>query len=271
MFQVAQTEHCRNRFTRVSFAFILAMSSSEFEELYGDFEAHFARRVVGDRLSALLRQAASSGDAGRLPIREEMVVFHEQFLPVGYGRCVEDNFETPRPNCLRSEPARCGNRCASAYWQKHSSEVSANMRRIAEWLGHDADEYEMAGLVHDIDYLRYPHHNTRVSSEDAHPISVVKLLMSRGVRPSFSLAILEHAPHLGHDPSSPLAWALAACDEHSTICGASQEPQFDPLLPAELIACLQMESGPAITGYVRPDVHERMNAGLWELSRARRA
>lgn len=143
------------------------------------------------------------------------------------------------------------------------------MRRIAAWLGADIAVFEAAGLVHDIDYLRFPHHNRQVSSEQAHPISVVKLLMQRGARPSFCLAVLEHAPHLGHTPSSPLAHALAACDEHSTICGANQRPMFGSDIPTELRDCLQAQVGPAITGYVRPDVHDRMNASLRELGRFR--
>ena len=71
----------------------------------------------------------------------------------------------------------------------------------------EADRWEIAGLLHDMDYERHP-------SIEEHPFVGVQHLRDRGdVDESILQAILAHADYSGEPRTSPLACHLFACDE----------------------------------------------------------
>ena len=70
-----------------------------------------------------------------------------------------------------------------------------------------ADRWEIAGLLHDMDYERHP-------TVEEHPFVTVELLRGRGdVDEEIVQAILAHADYSGEPRESPLARHLFACDE----------------------------------------------------------
>lgn len=70
-----------------------------------------------------------------------------------------------------------------------------------------ADRWEIAGLLHDMDYERHP-------TVEEHPFVTVALLRGRGdVDEEIVQAILAHADYSGEPRESPLARHLFACDE----------------------------------------------------------
>lgn len=66
---------------------------------------------------------------------------------------------------------------------KHALAVEAVMRRFAEELGHDADYWGIVGLLHDIDYERYP---------DQHCKKAPELLVAHGVSEDMIHAVVSH-------------------------------------------------------------------------------
>jgi predicted hydrolase (HD superfamily) len=70
----------------------------------------------------------------------------------------------------------------------------------------DADRWEVAGLLHDFDYERYP-------SREEHPFVGVRHLESLGVDEEIRTAILGHAEYSGTPRHTAMAKALFAVDE----------------------------------------------------------
>ena len=71
----------------------------------------------------------------------------------------------------------------------------------------EADRWEIAGLLHDMDYERHP-------SVEEHPFVGVEYLRGRGdVDGEILQSILAHADYSGEPRTSPLARHLFACDE----------------------------------------------------------
>ena len=68
------------------------------------------------------------------------------------------------------------------------------------------DRYRCAGLLHDMDYERYP-------SAEEHPFVGVKFLREQGWPEEVLRAILAHADYSGVVPETHLERALFACDE----------------------------------------------------------
>ena len=68
------------------------------------------------------------------------------------------------------------------------------------------DRYRSAGLLHDMDYERYP-------SVEEHPFVAVKFLRQQGWPEEILRAILAHAHYSGVAPETHLERALFACDE----------------------------------------------------------
>jgi hypothetical protein len=139
---------------------------------------------------------------------------------------------------------------------------------MAVALGEDPVLWQATGALHDIDYLRAPHHEAIVGSSTAHPVGVSRWLFERGAPPVMVLAILEHSPHMGMTPGSALALALVACDEHATMTANDQSPKYPNDIPAAIQACLFTRPGRTIGGFVRDDMWERAVAALRGLPRA---
>lgn len=91
---------------------------------------------------------------------------------------------------------------------KHMLAVEAAMRAYARKFGGDEDEWGLVGLLHDMDYERYP------SLEPGHhPYVGVAELRRRGVPEAWTRAILSHADYTGVARETPMEKTLAAVDE----------------------------------------------------------
>ena len=97
--------------------------------------------------------------------------------------------------------------------RKHALAVEAAMRAYAEKYGEDQTLWGVTGLLHDMDYERYP------TPED-HPFRGVEALRELGYPEEMLQAILGHADYSGVPRESLLAKALYAVDELSGLVTA---------------------------------------------------
>lgn len=98
---------------------------------------------------------------------------------------------------------------ASPGLRRHCLAVAASMRAMARAQGADEELWEVTGLLHDLDYERFP------DLETGHPRHVMALLEERGAPPEMVHAIAAHASYLGVPAQTPLDRALLAVDELS--------------------------------------------------------
>ncbi|GBD28535.1 hypothetical protein HRbin31_00554 [bacterium HR31] len=92
--------------------------------------------------------------------------------------------------------------------RKHLLAVEACMRAYARRFGADEDEWGTVGLLHDLDYERYPY-----AGPGGHPFVGVEELRRRGVPEHWCRAILSHADYSGVARQTLMEKALFACDE----------------------------------------------------------
>ena len=97
--------------------------------------------------------------------------------------------------------------------RKHCYAVSDSMKYFAQQRGENVDLWEAVGLLHDMDYEKYP--NLERSSTDGHPFVGVKWLKDNGWSEEVCRAILSHADYSGVIPESNLEKTLRAVDELS--------------------------------------------------------
>lgn len=83
------------------------------------------------------------------------------------------------------------------------------MRSVARERGEDEELWGVTGLLHDMDYERFPELQT------GHPRAALAELESRDADPAIVHAIAAHASYLGVEPASDMARALLAVDELS--------------------------------------------------------
>jgi putative nucleotidyltransferase with HDIG domain len=93
--------------------------------------------------------------------------------------------------------------------RRHCLAVEASMRAYARRDGADEELWGVVGLLHDMDYERYPDLAT------GHPRMAIEELESRGVDPVIVRAIASHADFLGVSRDSDLEKTLYAVDELS--------------------------------------------------------
>jgi putative nucleotidyltransferase with HDIG domain len=93
--------------------------------------------------------------------------------------------------------------------RRHMLAVEAAMRAYAPRFGGDVELWGLTGLVHDLDYERYP------NLEDGHPRYAMRELELRGYPPELIRAIASHADYLGVERVSPMEKTLYAVDELS--------------------------------------------------------
>lgn len=87
----------------------------------------------------------------------------------------------------------------------HMLSVEAAVRHYAELKGADPDVWGLAGLLHDLDWEKYP---------DEHPLRAAALLRERGYPDEVVHAIEAHRPDVtGVEPETELDRVLYACDE----------------------------------------------------------
>src|SRR6266513_4011494 len=96
---------------------------------------------------------------------------------------------------------------------RHCYAVADSMKHFANLRGADADVWEAVGLLHDMDYERYP--NLERSSTEGHPFVGVAWLRENGWSEEVCRAILSHADYSGVSPETPLEKTLRAVDELS--------------------------------------------------------
>jgi predicted hydrolase (HD superfamily) len=87
--------------------------------------------------------------------------------------------------------------------------VEAAMRAYALRCGGDVELWGLTGLLHDLDYDRYP------NLEDGHPRYAIRELEGRGYPPELVRAVASHADFMGVSRDSPMEKALYAVDELS--------------------------------------------------------
>src|SRR3954447_18753978 len=98
---------------------------------------------------------------------------------------------------------------ASASLRRHVLAVEAAMRAYAGRFGEDEELWGVTGLLHDLDYERYP------DLETGHPRMALEELERRGYPPELVRAVASHADFLGVSRDSRLERALYAVDELS--------------------------------------------------------
>src|SRR5213595_3689452 len=99
---------------------------------------------------------------------------------------------------------------------RHMLAVEAAMRAYARKIGHDADTWGLAGLLHDFDYERWP-------DPPDHPLQGSAILRERGYPEEVIYAILSHADYLQDrfPRTHRLDKALYACDEITGLITAT--------------------------------------------------
>lgn len=97
--------------------------------------------------------------------------------------------------------------------RRHCYAVADSMRHFAQRQGADADLWEAVGLLHDMDYERYP--NQEQSPTEGHPFVGVAALREQGWSEEVCRAILSHADYAGVARETSLERTLYAVDELS--------------------------------------------------------
>lgn len=88
--------------------------------------------------------------------------------------------------------------------KKHVYAVEAALRFYAKKIGEDEEKWALAGLLHDLDYEKYP---------EKHPEVAVALLTEKGVDIAIPQAIAYHAKENPETFPTLLDKALWGCDE----------------------------------------------------------
>jgi putative nucleotidyltransferase with HDIG domain len=97
--------------------------------------------------------------------------------------------------------------------RKHCYAVADSMRHLAQTRDADADLWEAVGLLHDMDYERYP--NLERSLTEGHPFVGAAWLREQGWSEEVCRAVLSHADYAGVERQSPMEKTLYAVDELS--------------------------------------------------------
>ena len=98
--------------------------------------------------------------------------------------------------------------------RKHMLGVEAAMRAYARKFGEDEELYAVTGLLHDLDYERYPDLGT------GHPREALKLFEEKGYPQELIDAVAGHATFLGVPRETRMAKTLYAVDELSGFISA---------------------------------------------------
>jgi len=98
---------------------------------------------------------------------------------------------------------------ASDSLRRHALAVEAAMRAYAPRFDADEELWGLTGLVHDLDYERYP------SARDGHPRFAMRELEARGYPPELVRAVASHADYLDVPRETAMEKTLYAVDELS--------------------------------------------------------
>lgn len=118
--------------------------------------------------------------------------------------------------------------------RKHMQAVEASVRHYARLLGADEEVWGLAGLLHDLDWERYP---------EEHPLRAVEALRSAGYPEEVLHAILAHrSDFTGVEPVTELDRVLVACDELSGFvmaCALVRPTGIDDMEPRSVVKKLK--------------------------------
>jgi putative nucleotidyltransferase with HDIG domain len=117
---------------------------------------------------------------------------------------------------------------SSGSLRKHLLGVEAAMRAYAREGGEDEELWAITGLVHDLDYERYP------DLETGHPRHALSELEARGYPAVVIDAVAGHAEFLGVPRTTTLAKTLFAVDELSgfiAACALVRPPGIEGMTP----------------------------------------
>ncbi|TVP45538.1 MAG: HD domain-containing protein [Gemmatimonadales bacterium] len=116
----------------------------------------------------------------------------------------------------------------------HMLAVEAAVRHYAVLDGADPEVWGLAGLLHDLDWERFP---------DKHPNHAVRLLREQGYPEEIVHAIEAHRPEFtGVEPETRLDRVLFACDELSGLvvaCCLVRPSGIDDLAPRSVVKKLK--------------------------------
>ncbi len=141
--------------------------------------------------------------------------------------------------------------------RRHMLAVEAAMRAYAPRFGGDPELWGLTGLLHDLDYERYP------NLEDGHPRYAIKELERLDYPPELVRAVASHADFMGVPRESPMEKTLYACDELSGFilaCAYVRPQGLEGLGPKSVKKKLKQPSFAAAVG------REEMLEGARELS-----
>lgn len=123
--------------------------------------------------------------------------------------------------------------------RKHALAVEASMRAYARIWGEDEERYAITGLVHDLDYERFP------DPETGHPRVGLEELRKRGYPDDVIEAVAGHADYLDVPRTTRLAKTLYAVDELSgfvTACALVRPTGIEGLKPKSVRKKLKQPS-----------------------------
>lgn len=97
--------------------------------------------------------------------------------------------------------------------RKHCLAVATSLRHMAQRAGADAEQWATLGILHDMDYERFP--NAAHSPTEEHPSAGVRYLREHGWPEELCRAILSHADYCNVPRETPMEKTLYAVDELS--------------------------------------------------------
>src|SRR5438876_5166397 len=128
---------------------------------------------------------------------------------------------------------------ASDSLRKHVLGVEAAMRTYARRDGEEGELWGITGLVHDLDYERFPDPDT------GHPRMALEELRERGYPEELLDAVAGHAEYLNVPRTTPLAKTLFAVDELSgfiAACALVRPTRLEGLRPKSVRKKLKQPS-----------------------------
>ena len=134
--------------------------------------------------------------------------------------------------------------------RRHALAVEAGMRAYAPRFGGDVELWGATGLLHDLDYERYP------NLEDGHPRYAIRELEQRGYPPELVRAVASHADFMGVPRETPMEKTLYAVDELSGFilaCAYVRPDRLQGMTPKSVKKKLKQPSFAAAVG--REELH----------------
>ena len=99
--------------------------------------------------------------------------------------------------------------------RKHCYAVADSMKHFAQLRGENVELWESVGLLHDLDYERYP--NLERNPQEGHPFVGVAWLRERSWSEEVCRAILSHADYANISRETTMEKTLYAVDELSSF------------------------------------------------------